>query len=204
MPIKGFLFRHICIFRPKKKTFHILEWSQQKGQWFPYTGAIHPNDIRIRRSLEHEEDTVILPFHRRSVTMVCMGYYLQISDFEGRTVSRYIPICLKYPGDILPPSILKYATPYPTQTFIESHSLKLWEQACSIPPLPPRIAFILARDAEQCLERCPITLDTIRSTTARVTTCYHVFNGEAIQKWLEKNSKCPVCNEVCIASPTVS
>jgi hypothetical protein len=27
-----------------------------------------------------------------------------------------------------------------------------------------------------------------------VTTCYHVFNAEALQRWLRDHSTCPECN----------
>jgi len=221
MPIQRFLFTHICCYRPNKKTFHILEWCEAKRIWFPYTGTIHPSDIRIRKSILHTQEEVNIPIRLRQIKMRSNGQYLRIAPYEGRTVSEIIPICTKKPSDTYPPSLLKYPTPYPTLTDIFTTTRTLWnsfapvEPVEPIPPvapvaptlkasIPARIAYILAKQAEINGDTCPISLDTIVAENAHVTSCFHIFQGGSIQKWLTNNSSCPVCNERCTSSPTVN
>jgi hypothetical protein len=216
MPIDRFLSKHIAILRPQKKTFHILEWSPQRRLWFPYTGTIHANDIRLRKSLDHTEESVHIPVRLRTIHMICSGKYLSIAEFEGRTVSRYIPVCTKVPEETFMPSLLKYSTPYPSNPQIQSYPRQLWISQVEAPEapappvkeerpksIPPRIARILAEEAAARGEICPISMDLIRPETAHITSCYHVFHGDSIRRWLTTNTSCPVCKEVCSSYPTV-
>ena len=219
MPIDRFLSKHIAILRPQKKTFHILEWSAERRQWFPYSGTIHANDIRLRKSLDHTEESVHIPVRLRTLHMICTGKYLSVAEFEGRTVSRYIPVCTKVPDETFMPSLLKYSTPYPSNPHIQSYPRQLWisqAEAPEAPPappaqirherpksIPPRIARVLAEEAATRGEICPISMDLIRPETAHITSCYHAFDGDSIRRWLATNTSCPVCKEVCSSYPTV-
>jgi hypothetical protein len=67
-------------------------------------------------------------------------------------------------------------------------------------PIPQRIAWLIAEDSSKSKETCAITTDEISPITAAVTTCFHVFDYESIQEWVNKNPArptCPVCREVC-------
>jgi len=57
------------------------------------------------------------------------------------------------------------------------------------------VADLILRNAAAEGARCPITMDPIEETeTFTVTACYHVFNAEALQRWLRERSTCPECN----------
>jgi hypothetical protein len=61
--------------------------------------------------------------------------------------------------------------------------------------LPKFVADLILRNAAAEGARCPITMDPIEETEAFiVTACYHVFNTEALQRWLRERSTCPECN----------
>ena len=67
-------------------------------------------------------------------------------------------------------------------------------------PIPQRIAWLIAEDSSKSKETCAITTDEISPITAAVTTCFHVFEYDSIQEWVNKNPArptCPVCREVC-------
>lgn len=64
-------------------------------------------------------------------------------------------------------------------------------------PVPAHIANIIARDAIARNEICPITMDDITEDTYGVTSCFHVFNRDAIAVWLVTNNTCPVCKQEC-------
>jgi len=211
MPIRQFLFRHICFYRPQKRTYHILEWCRTKRQWLPTSEPVHPGDIRIRKSLNHTVASVNISIRRRMVQMTCDGTYLSLADYEGRTISSCIPICKKLNSEIFPPSYMKYPTPSPLITTLQDTTVDLWDLvpepiATPTPPpmasIPPRIAHIIAEASVVKGDHCPITLDELSADTARVTSCFHVFQGDAIEKWLAKTPTCPVCTTVCTSFAT--
>ena len=63
--------------------------------------------------------------------------------------------------------------------------------------IPSRIARLIAQDAEVAGEVCPITMDTITATNCSVTSCFHVFDRDAIAQWMVNNTACPVCKQAC-------
>ena len=63
--------------------------------------------------------------------------------------------------------------------------------------IPSRIARLIAQDAEVAGELCPITMDTITATNCSVTSCFHVFDRDAIAQWMVNNTACPVCKQAC-------
>jgi hypothetical protein len=65
------------------------------------------------------------------------------------------------------------------------------------PPLPKHIQTIVLERAESDGQTCPITLTPIRSATASVTNCGHIFQTAAIQEWLSENETCPECRGIC-------
>jgi hypothetical protein len=121
MPVDRFLYRHIALFRPRLRTFHILHLTES-GKWIPYILPIHPNTIRLRKSFDHEQETATLPLRLRSIDVVCSGYYLETFD---ETLPKYIPVCRKVPGQTWPSALL-YPTSYPTTPLVEFQSLPLW------------------------------------------------------------------------------
>jgi Zinc-finger of the MIZ type in Nse subunit len=72
----------------------------------------------------------------------------------------------------------------------------------TLKPIPQRIAWILAEDACKKGETCSITMEEITPLTSSVTTCYHFFNSEAIETWLQSKPmrECPVCKRTCYAT----
>ena len=59
--------------------------------------------------------------------------------------------------------------------------------------LPQHIIKIIINNAEQNKAICPITLDQITSANSTITSCGHIFNKNAIHRWLKKNKTCPEC-----------
>jgi hypothetical protein len=65
------------------------------------------------------------------------------------------------------------------------------------PPLPRHIQTIVLERAESEGQTCPITLTPIKTATATVTSCGHIFQTAAIQEWLSENQTCPECRQIC-------
>lgn len=74
--------------------------------------------------------------------------------------------------------------------------------------IPQRIAWIIAEDACNKGEICPITMDKITPITSAVTSCYHVFEKDALDEWFKNNASCPLCKQDAIMTvcytPTIT
>lgn len=73
------------------------------------------------------------------------------------------------------------------------------------PTIPQYVANLVAREAETKKEKCSITLEDITFENASVTSCFHVFNREAItQHRATGNRQCPVCRQTCSVIETTT
>jgi len=74
------------------------------------------------------------------------------------------------------------------------------EKQFVITSIPQHIVRSLLRDAAMQEEVCPITGEEIDVTNGAITTCFHLFEKNAILQWLlipNSRDKCPVCNAPC-------
>jgi hypothetical protein len=74
------------------------------------------------------------------------------------------------------------------------------EKKFPILTIPQHIVMALLRDAAMQQEVCPITSEEIDVSNGAVTSCFHLFDKNAIMQWLlmpNSNDKCPVCNIQC-------
>jgi hypothetical protein len=68
--------------------------------------------------------------------------------------------------------------------------------------IPSYVAKLLIADAVATNAVCPITLEPIIATDS-VTSCFHVFNADAIASWLatdESRGTCPTCKQACVVT----
>ena len=66
--------------------------------------------------------------------------------------------------------------------------------------IPQHIVLALLRDAAMNDVSCPITSDEIDVTNGAVTSCFHLFERDAIARWLAmpySKDECPVCKQPC-------
>lgn len=70
-----------------------------------------------------------------------------------------------------------------------------------MPPAPAFVNALVVADAVAKADTCPITLSPITAATAAVTSCFHVFDGDAIATWLSEHKTCPVCKQPTVVTP---
>lgn len=66
--------------------------------------------------------------------------------------------------------------------------------------IPQHIIRAVLRDAVMQGETCPITSEEIDVSNGAITSCFHLFEKNAIAKWLlmpNSMNKCPLCNTRC-------
>jgi hypothetical protein len=210
--IQTFIGNLVAIYRPVKKTYAIIEWIHQNAYWKRYlVDPDHASNISIRIFISQPATVKInISSHATHyVNCVAAGEYLFYDN-------RPVPIIQKLPASEwnFPQSF--YAGEFTCDRFSEHDPNTvptLWTvyppiQAQPQPnvvtnaePLPKRIAWLVAEDASKKGETCSITLDPISPITASVTSCYHVFDKDAIQKWLLTNPLCPMCKKPTKATP---
>jgi hypothetical protein len=64
--------------------------------------------------------------------------------------------------------------------------------------IPAFVRNVLIADAVAKATTCPITMEPLTAANAAVTTCFHLFQKEAIGTWLRDHSSCPVCKQAAL------
>lgn len=64
------------------------------------------------------------------------------------------------------------------------------------PRIPKHVVEALKRDAVAKGDSCPISMeDFTASSSLAVTSCFHLFQEEALTTWLQSNTSCPLCKD---------
>jgi hypothetical protein len=206
---------HVAFFRPIKRSYIILSWHANSGKWIRFTGDL-PN-LSINRSLVTDNGAVRIKIAIRPnraanlIDIRSRGYYLQSG--ETRIV------LLEKDGSLPQPfSTVEYnlANPALVANLTEEILWSTQPPPLDIPPpspapapvsmvplkaIPKRIAWLIAEEASKAEESCPILSEPISPVTSAVTTCFHVFDYDAINEWFARNpinTKCPVCRDPCL------
>ena len=204
---------HVAFFRPIKRSYTILSWHASSGKWIRFTGDM-PN-LSLHRSLVTDNGAVRIRIAIRPnraanlIDIRSRGYYLQSGE------SRIV--VLEKNGSLPQPfNTVDYNLADPTVTADLTEEI-LWTTQpppLDVPPpapvpvtmvplkaIPKRIAWLIAEEASKAEESCPILSEPISPVTSAVTTCFHVFDHDAINEWFTRNpvnTKCPVCRDPCL------
>lgn len=204
--IRSFTGPYVCFFRRNKKTYYVLEWNANSRKWIRSQPEL-PN-LTLHRSNVTRDGEVRINIATYSggpaklIPVTADGFYIKSGD-------RCIPILKarnSLPQAFMMTEYTALDTPF-TQTDLVLWSVATPVYATEPPPLailqeklPKRIAWIVAEDASKNNESCPISTNVISPITASVTTCFHVFETEAINEWVQRhpiNTPCPVCRKPC-------
>jgi len=61
--------------------------------------------------------------------------------------------------------------------------------------LPKRIRDIILADVIAKGDECSILMEPLTAENLAITSCFHFFDKDAIQKWIQGNDTCPQCRE---------
>jgi hypothetical protein len=213
------LFREplIAVYRPTKKTYTILQYMEQGRYWKRYLpDAPHVLRTTLRNQAIPPAPTQINIYRNNTdsskfIHCVTTGEYLaydtySVAVLKKKINSRPFPLSIYAaeftcttvstpPNEIPPLWTLRQEPVLTIQPIIQV------VQPVAVKPLPTRIAWILAEHAGKMGDTCSITLEQISPITASVTTCFHVFDTNALTTWFEYNDTCPMCKEKCVATP---
>jgi len=228
--IHNFTTLHIAIHRPVKRTFVIFSWEAEVRKWIPYTddlpdlrpkrssvsiqGVVQINVAKrpYREAINVEVssndnyltagnmDIVIV---KKTGTQLPPGYMKR--DYPAPPATAEVEITDKELWTVRDAAQQEAAQEVPGLAALATAAQQQQQQPPPVfkiilKPIPQRIAWLIAEDSSKSKETCAITTDEISPITAAVTSCFHVFEYESIQEWVNKNPArptCPVCREVC-------
>jgi len=116
-------------------------------------------------------------------------------------MSTSLPVIKPYSFIPITQPVVQPAQPVP-QLHLPQHlaPINLAPKTFPITTIPQHIVMALLRDAAMQEEVCPITTVELDVTNGAVTSCFHLFEKNAIMQWLlmpNSRDKCPVCNAQC-------
>jgi len=131
-----------------------------------------------------------------------ISWYLreEVLTYQG---IRY-PVLQCTPSTALPStnnhSFIPILDPAPAQAPVPAVAPVPVQRHYKIKTIPQHIVLALLRDAAMNDVICPITSDDIDVTNGAVTSCFHLFERDAIARWLAmpySKDECPVCKQPC-------
>ena len=211
--IYTFNTHHVAFFRPIKRTYVVLNWHHHVRKWLKFTDEMP--GLTLHRSSTTDNGAVSINIATRPngrgqlINVRSRGYYLQSGNTRITLVEKAgaLPAAFNtvdYPlaDPTLAAGITDFALwltqPPPLVPALPVHAI-----AINVPlkPIPKRIAWLIAEDASKSNESCPILAEPISPITAAVTSCFHVFDHDAINEWFVRNpvnTRCPVCRDLCL------
>jgi hypothetical protein len=85
-----------------------------------------------------------------------------------------------------------------TYAALRDKRIKQVDPFCSkeVYPIPQFVIELIVNDQREKNNACPITITSFSTLqNFGLTPCFHLFEYDAIQKWTQKNSGCPVCRK---------
>ena len=116
---------------------------------------------------------------------------LPMNSLPAIKANAFIPIVVPVVVPVAP--VITTITPVTPVTIIQPKKY-------IIDSIPQHIVRAILRDAVMQEEVCPITSVEIDIGNGAVTSCFHLFEKDAIAKWLSmpgSRDKCPLCNNPC-------
>ena len=105
---------------------------------------------------------------------------------------------------------IEFQTPYFYRPIIHNrvvvrHTITRFDDESDAPtaiaePIPLFVAEALAEKAKTAAEVCPISLEPLNSLQKgeiAVTSCFHLFQKQALESWHSEKKSCPVCKKSC-------
>jgi hypothetical protein len=186
-----------------------MSWSAQQSYWTIANIPPNASPVTMHGSGLHRVSSYVTIRLQNSsyVEIRSIGNYLRIGQHN-------VPIVQRVAGPPIPIGIVNNDFAGVTRGEPYLHDVELWtvpppEEVVAataatavavvapIKPLPKRVAWIIAEDAGKNGDKCAITMEPITPITAAVTTCFHSFDHESIQTWMQNHATCPQCRERC-------
>ncbi len=99
-------------------------------------------------------------------------------------------------ANIVPTAPLAYTYTPVSTTILPSAPSAM--RTLSKKPTKPHLVSLVLTAAINEKRLCPITFEPITETSTCIAPCYHSFDTDSINTWLESHTTCPECRETCM------
>lgn len=221
--IANFQNANIAFYRPRKRSYFFLQWNNMVRKWMKYNGDQRTFTLHRSLTQHHGSCHIVYATSRgrseNRIHITADGHFLKSGDMivpivetghkfnqsmygTEMLVNHQLPEGEQYNSN----QTLWTAAPPPAPV-LQAPAPQPAPQAPRIvvkrkEPIPRRIAWLIAEDAQKQGDTCAITMEEITPLTAAVTTCFHVFDAESLAEWFERHRTsvqipCPVCRKNC-------
>lgn len=211
--IQTFIGNYIAFYRPNKRTYSIISYNHPRRIWIPNNEQIQNGTVSLNKMVSELVNVNIVYKQDKKVECKTDGEYIV---WVNGNITHNVPILHKRSSSahslpnnyfthefrctdqsMIPPVVALWdLVPLPVQQL----PIAVLHRVRTPKEIPQRIAWILAEDASKKEDLCPITLEPISPLTAAVTSCFHVFDANAIASWFQTHSECPVCKTNCVTT----
>jgi hypothetical protein len=228
--IANFQNQCIAFYRPRKRSYFLLQWQQTVRKWMKYMGDQRTFTLHRATTQRNGSCHIVYATSRgrsdNRIYITADGHFLKSGDMivpiletghkfgqamygTEMLVNHTLPEGESYEVNQTLWAVAPPPAPEPAPAPIEQTIGRPLQVAPRAPiivkrkePIPRRIAWLIAEDAQKQGETCAITMEDISPLTAAVTTCFHVFDAESLQEWFERHRTsvhipCPVCRKNC-------
>lgn len=197
---------------PETREFLLLEWNTETDGWYPAMPTLRGWQCGLTRIYRpYDRPTTLITYPDRKEwpqltaadtstgTMVLLERPWIASTF-AIDVFREDEIDLADEEEAEAEAETDYemtvailsAMPLQTQSQTQIQS-----QSQSQQPFPKHLVGQILATAEAANQLCAITMEPIRTATAAITSCGHIFQRDAIAHWLSAHTTCPECRQPC-------
>ena len=188
---------------PETRELLLLEWNTETAGWYPAMPTLRSwqcGQTRIYRPSDRPTTLITYPDRKdwpqltsadtSTGTMVLLERPWIASSF-AIDCYREDEIELADEDEAAYDITVAILATMPLQTQIKSQSQSHQQ------PFPKHLVGQILATAETSNQLCSITMDPIRTATAAITSCGHIFQRDAIAHWLTAHATCPECRQPC-------
>jgi hypothetical protein len=93
---------------------------------------------------------------------------------------------------------LQFQTPFFYRPILQNRmqpvsEVRIVEKKTEMEPIPLFVAEALLEKASDC----PISMEPLKKGEVAATSCFHLFQRDALETWRQTNDTCPVCKKTC-------
>jgi len=149
-----------------------------KIQDLEYASLLPPIDLEQ----EHHNISATLRTAGTRINNALLGYRVISNSNADTRISNLL-------SRLIGPAHAPAPAPAPAHAHVPANRQK------HVYPIPKNIAETLIRELIKNQQICPISHEPLQIETTVLTSCFHVFNGDALTTWLTSHNSCPICKQ---------
>lgn len=194
---------------PETREFLLLEWNTETAGWYPAMPTLRGWQCGLTRIYRPSDRPTTL------ITYPDRKEWPQLTAADTNTGTMVLLerpwIASTFAIDAYREDEIELADEDEDQLFAESEAEAAYDITVAIlatmplqtqsqshqQPFPKHLVGQILTTAEATNQLCSITMDPIRTATAAITSCGHIFQRDAIAHWLTAHATCPECRQPC-------